>query len=509
MKKLFVLALLAIFAFSGCEKDDAEKTPTVSFEVSSAIIQENETSAYKVKVILSNAVSNPTTVAFSTSGTAVLNENYQISETSSITIPAGETEAFILVDPLTDNSFDNHTLILTIGNGNGYILGSEKTSIEITITNTGVLASTTIAFTQEGEILTNPLLAENIKVTVGLSESVPFDLNIPITIDGTAINNTDYELTGLTDGKLTITSGAISAEFYVNIKNASITEEKTLTLGFTQGDGYVISSTRGTLSFALINPEVDFATSWFNTANLYNFYFLSFGLQSQYDTKVSYKTKKYRWEDPGTGFAWASNAGISYAIADPNKRNAWTIQNHIFYKKMTSWTAVKVVEQERYEMQGSDLFGLAKFFPTDYIVGFGSATSVYERITNGWFSFAPTQRDGKIGKVFLANQDLILYKAKDGITWKSYTTDANSNNIYDWYADSRNALGEMANSTRADQVVIKLENASGTYDFNTNEIIVDITISCSDPSFTVPTSAYISKTDDGKYTLRYKFIPTA
>ncbi|MGE0078982.1 MAG: hypothetical protein AB7S48_14070 [Bacteroidales bacterium] len=509
MKKLFVLALLAIFAFSACEKDDEEKTPTASFELTSTTLAENSTTAYQVKVTLSNKASKAITIPFTISGTAVKDVNYQISEENSLTIEQGETEGYILINPLTDNSFDNYSLILSLTSGTGFILDTEKSSIEITITNTGVLASTTIAFTQEGEILTNPLLAESIKITVGLSESVPFDLNVPIELGGTAINSSDYELVGLTDGKLAIATGAISADFYVNIKSATITDEKNLTLGFTTGDGYVVSSSRGSISIALINPDVDFATSWFNTANLYNYYFLSFGLQSQYDSKVSYKTKKYRWEDAGSGYAWASNSGIPYFITDPDKRNSWTPQTHIFYKKMTNWTAVKVEEQERYEMQGSDLFALIKMFPSNYIVGFGSASSTYEHITNGWFTFAPTQRDGKLGKVLLADQDLILYKAKDGIDWKNSTTDASGNTIYDWYADSRTALGEISNSSRAEQVIVKLEGATGTYDFTTNEIIIDITISCTDSNFSVADGTYLTKTDDGKYTLRFKFIPYA
>jgi hypothetical protein len=508
MRKLLTAALFAIIAISGCKKDESETIPTVSFEATTATMAENYTGDYKVKVTLSNPVSKPLSIPFTVSGTAVSNVNYQMAEGNTISIAAGATEGYILIKPLTDNSFNNYVLTFTLGSGTGFILSTDKAKVDITITNTGVLASTTIAFERDGEILTNPLLGEKIDITVGLTEPVPFDLNIPITVGGTATAS-DYAFEGLVDGKLAIAANAVTATFSVKVSKAVITSEKTLLLGFTAGDGYTIASTKNSLTIAMINPEVDFATSWFNTGSKYNFYYLSGGLSNQYDTKISYRQKKYRWEDPGTGFAWKSNTGICYSIAEPDKRNSWVPQTHSFLKKMTNWAAVKVVEQERYELQGSDLFGLSNLFPADYIIGFGSSISTYEQVTNGWFSFAPTQRDGKKGKVLLADQDLVLYKAKAGVTWKSSAVDAGGNTIYDWYADSRNALGVIANSARAEMVVVKLENVVGTYDFTTNEIIVDITVSSTDANFAVPAGQYVSKTADGKYNLRYKFIPFA
>jgi hypothetical protein len=505
-KQIFALLLtLAVLAI-GCKKDDDDPiTPTVSFEQSSLQVYENQNGEIRVKVNLSEPTKKQLQIPIEITGTAVAETNYQIGDKQYVTIEAASTVGEIILQPKIASTSDDYTVTITLKQGTGFIVDPTKNAFTLTILDSQKSNLTKVSFTNTNEILTNPLLAEAIEVKVALSEPSTKDILVPITFTG-GTEGADFTTEGLEGGSIRIPANALEATFKVKIKSADISVEKAIDLSIS-GDtpSYIVDKTKNAAKITLINPEVNFSTSFFSDANLFKYFLLSNGTSTQYDTKTAYNIKAYRWNSTTSVYAVAG--GQPYINKHKTIRNAWDVEVHNWFKKQGWSTSITIPELERWEIQTGDLLNIASCFPANYLAEYAKSTAM---IGNGncFLKFIPTQKDGLKGVVTIPTQDLTVYKAKPEFKWFEYTV-VSTKNVYNWYADSRTTGGNLAASTNVEPVIIKVENAVGTYDLTTTPATIqfDVTLSSADTNF-APADATVYSKADGKYTIRYKINPS-
>ena len=173
-------------------------SPMASFASSSSRVAENA-GTHNVTVNISPAPVGGLTLGYSVTGTATAGSgnDFTIQNSGSLTIAAGATSATIPV-AINDDSADEvaETVILTLTDGTGYMLGSTTTHT-LTITDNDGITS----------VLLTPLIPSNtipegasVAITGVFSENdrhlSPKDIvTLPLTIGGTATLGTDYRLT--------------------------------------------------------------------------------------------------------------------------------------------------------------------------------------------------------------------------------------------------------------------------------------------------------------------------
>lgn len=108
-------------------------TPTVSVVASPTQIDEGKDGLFVIT--RSNVSAQPLTVGYVLSGTARRPADYSLSNnTGQVVIPAGSTSANVVVHALTDQVRDrNETVIMTLSNGAGFKLSSNKKKATIKI----------------------------------------------------------------------------------------------------------------------------------------------------------------------------------------------------------------------------------------------------------------------------------------------------------------------------------------------------------------------------------------
>jgi hypothetical protein len=119
---LGLFTMLAAVIWMSCKKDSGgggSKTPSASIKDTSQTINESAATA-SIIVNLSAATSQALKLNFTLSGTAILNGDYEMDSTSSITIPAGSSSGTlnfrIFNDPATEPSKTIHVKFSSTGN---------------------------------------------------------------------------------------------------------------------------------------------------------------------------------------------------------------------------------------------------------------------------------------------------------------------------------------------------------------------------------------------------------
>ncbi|WP_320053515.1 hypothetical protein [uncultured Acetobacteroides sp.] len=494
-KQIFALLLTLAVLAMGCKKDDEPFTPTVSFEKDAIQVYENQSGDVRVKINLSAPAEKQLTIPIEITGTAVNGTNYVISDAENVTISAGASSGEIILQPSISATADDYTLTVTLKQAAGFIVDPTKNAVTVTIMDSQKSNLTKVSFVNTNEVLTNPLLAETIDVKVALSEALSKDIVVPLSFIG-AVEGTDFTTEGLDGGSIRIPANALEATFKVKVKSADITQEKKLEINFA-GDSqeFIVDNTRKTATVTLINPEVDFTTSFFNANNIFKNFSLSNGTATQFDTKTAYRIKTLIWDMTTNAF---KSTGEHWVNLD--KRNAWKPEVHTWFKK-AGWTSSITVETERWEILTKNLLNISDYFPAGYIVKYGNVTTGF--INDSFIKFIPTQRDGMKGVAIIPSQDVTLYKSKAGYDWFGTTT-VNGKTVTNWYTDSKQTSGAISQSTNVEPVIVKIESINGSYDLTTSTISMDIILQCSDSNF-APTANYIVKNENGKYTIRYQF----
>ncbi|HEX5702970.1 MAG TPA: Calx-beta domain-containing protein [Pyrinomonadaceae bacterium] len=225
--------------------------PNVSVSVSPSAINEDAAGTLTYTFTRSITTGSPLTVNFSTTGTAN-GSDYGISHSGTVTIPANQQSATVVVDPTTDSTFEaNETVILTTTAGPGYNVGTPSSATG-TINNddtTNVSVAVSPANTPE-DGATNLVYTFTRNSTFG-------SLTVNFSVAGTAALNTDYGQTGAASftsstGTVTFADGSSTAAVTINPNtDAAVEPDETVSLTVTTGSGYNVgspSAAEGTIS---------------------------------------------------------------------------------------------------------------------------------------------------------------------------------------------------------------------------------------------------------------------
>lgn len=192
MKKIFALIVLLVVFLASCKEDDNEYGANLSFSRSLYILP--AVGSLEVELRVSPAPETDLTIPVQLEGTAILNEDYELSADAFI-VKAGETSAWITIFP-KDNLTEGREIRLVIAPQAGYGLGEKK----VAIIPVEVKEKIMFSFLKPSSRL---LSETEIWVEIqgeqsGTSYRAPSDITIPLEIieGGTAILSTDFEIKG-------------------------------------------------------------------------------------------------------------------------------------------------------------------------------------------------------------------------------------------------------------------------------------------------------------------------
>jgi hypothetical protein len=204
------------------------------------------------------ATDAPLLVSYTISGTAAGGTAYQ-SLSGYVTIPAGSTTAAITIYPFENSGLTAaQTVVATLDepSDSGYLLGTQ-TSDTVTIEGP---PTATIEATQP---YANEQTGDAATFTVSLDQAAVVPVTIAISLGGTAVVGTDFQLAcgagvSAASGSITIPAGQTSAVLSVNPLNAhhgSGTESLVLSLARSAGGIYLLgSATSGTATIHNLAP---------------------------------------------------------------------------------------------------------------------------------------------------------------------------------------------------------------------------------------------------------------
>ena len=187
MKRIISMLACAALIVCSCQKDPK---PEVSFTSGNYVMGADE--ALTVKVVTNMAPAADLTVGFTTSGTAVLGSDYELSA-ETVTIKAGETEGEITVTPL-NNLGSNLNINLALTLPAGYEAGKFTSAVIALASKEKIAYSFAVRSSRlvsETDIILN---------LIGLESGANFvaggDLHIPFTVDAasTATLGTDFSI---------------------------------------------------------------------------------------------------------------------------------------------------------------------------------------------------------------------------------------------------------------------------------------------------------------------------
>ena len=162
-------------------------------------------------------------------------------ESGTVEVSAGASTVDIPVSIADDNAVEgNETILLTLTEGTGYTVGSPNAqTVTIADNDMHPVASfaSSSSSTDEGPGTHN--------VTVNLSPAPQSNVTLGYTVAGTAVPESDYGITGVTDesGTVEVSAGAGTVDIPVSIADDNAVEgNETILLTLTEGTGYTVAS---------------------------------------------------------------------------------------------------------------------------------------------------------------------------------------------------------------------------------------------------------------------------
>ncbi len=219
---------------------DNDVTPEVTFDNDSDNVDEDH-GTVDVALSLSEAAAADFTLNYGLSGTAVRGIDYTITGAGTVSVGTGESSISIPVVIIDDSVGEyDETVVLTLTGGTGYTVGSAKVHT-LTIENDDgtpiILPSFTFASASgsagEGDGTHN--------VSVNISPTPATNLTLNYNLGGSAVENTDYSITG--SGTVSVTAGLTSVDIPIVIINDNVEEtDEDVTLTLVSGTGYSLGS---------------------------------------------------------------------------------------------------------------------------------------------------------------------------------------------------------------------------------------------------------------------------
>jgi len=202
-----------------------DSAPILNFAQTSSTVQENETGAKQVQVVLGQAMPVPVTFEFSVAGSATAGLDYVLLSTSPVTIPAGSTSVniqYVLIDD--ELSEPAETILFTLSNPSGGVsLGSTATH---TVSIQDNDQPSEIRFGLASSSFSESAGSVNVSLTI--NPAAPRNIQVPINVSGSAFSPNDHNLTSQI---ITIPQGATSHQISVNIVDDNLAEgDETIVL---------------------------------------------------------------------------------------------------------------------------------------------------------------------------------------------------------------------------------------------------------------------------------------
>jgi len=196
------------------------------------------------------AISDPVTVFYSITGTAVAGTNYVAITNGSVTIPAGQTSANVLVTPIDDHTPNPVlTVAMTLRGSGGYAIGFPSSATVFIADNSTPQIHITGLSTNVFEGTTNDYAAITLQRWG--------DTNVPVVLDassfvlgGTAVQNVDYYLANLPH---TILPGVINDTFPLIFPNPNLigVGRRSILVTNVAGSGYTVASNSAATTLTL------------------------------------------------------------------------------------------------------------------------------------------------------------------------------------------------------------------------------------------------------------------
>ena len=226
--------------------DDAPSTPEANFGASASNAAEGA-GTQNIAVNLSPAPSGNVTVNYTLSGGATRGTDYSIngvsSNNGSITVGTSGTASIPVA--ITDDSVveGSETVILTLGSGTGYNVGTTRATHTLTITDNDV-STPEANFAASASSAAESAGTRN--VVVNLSPAPSGNVTVNYTLSGGATRGTDYSINGVSsnNGSITVgTSGTASIPVAIT-DDSTVESNETIILTLGSGTGYNVGTTR-------------------------------------------------------------------------------------------------------------------------------------------------------------------------------------------------------------------------------------------------------------------------
>ena len=235
--------------------NETPSTPQANFAASTSSAAESA-GTRNIVVNLSPVPTGNVTVNYTLSGTALRGTDYSISGVSSNsgTITVGTSGTANIPVAITDDSVveESEEVILTLGIGTGYDVGTAITTHTLTITNNDTPEANFAASTSSAAES-----AGTRNIAVNLSPVPLGNVTVNYTLSGNATRDTDYTISGVSSTSGTITVGTSgTANIPVEITDDSAVEgDETVILTLGSGTGYDVGTTTTTHTLTITDND--------------------------------------------------------------------------------------------------------------------------------------------------------------------------------------------------------------------------------------------------------------
>ena len=232
---------------------DNDELPKVHF-VSAGRNAGEGSGTHNVEVRLSPAPATEVTFAYKVGGTARAGSDFTITNSGTVTVPAGATTAAIPVTLIDDSVGEgDERVVLKLATSGGYRVVSPGTH-----TLTIVDDESRVSFASKSQSVDEGSGTHN--VGVKLNKAPTSDITVTYTVGGTATAGSDF--TALS-GTVTVPAGATTATIPVTVIDDGVGEhDETVVLTLVRSAGYqMFFPIRHTLAIVDNEPTVSFASA--------------------------------------------------------------------------------------------------------------------------------------------------------------------------------------------------------------------------------------------------------
>ncbi len=229
---------------------------------------------FKISRTSGTGMDQPQTIGFKLSGTATYGEDYVTVPASqsgwgilgSVTIPAGETFAYVDVNVIDDRLYEStETVILTLDTSSAYNLNAAAKTATVNIVDNDIKWTVAVEKIADGAERTADEEQQpgRFKVSRAHGTGVGQPLTVSFTLLGTAIYNSDYttspacQLGWNAFGSVTIPAGELFAYVDVNVIDDFLYEsDETVILTLETSSGYNLNGAATSATVNILDNDV-------------------------------------------------------------------------------------------------------------------------------------------------------------------------------------------------------------------------------------------------------------